>query len=78
MFMFVKINVLFVCLKEINNEKAQSHVRDIDMRLRGLVASKSRGFNIPLSVDGQVNLLIADAKSERNLCQMYIGWAPYY
>ncbi|KAF2357789.1 Phosphatidylinositol 3-/4-kinase catalytic domain [Trinorchestia longiramus] len=62
---------------EISNEKAQLHVRNIELRLKGLIASKARGFNIPLSVEGQVSLLISDATSDNNLCQMYIGWAPY-
>ena len=62
---------------EINNEKAQSHVRDIKHRLEGIIVSKARGFNIPLSVGGQVNCLIEDATNEKLLCQMYIGWAAY-
>ncbi|XP_076061506.1 serine/threonine-protein kinase atr-like isoform X2 [Oratosquilla oratoria] len=62
---------------EINNEKAQAHVRDIEQRLSGQIRTKSRGVNLPLSVEGQVNALIQDATSIDNLCQMYIGWAAY-
>ena len=53
------------------------HVQDIQHRLKGIIVSKARGFNIPLSVEGQVNLLIEDATSDKLLAQMYIGWAPY-
>uniref|UniRef100_H2ZM58 Serine/threonine-protein kinase ATR n=1 Tax=Ciona savignyi TaxID=51511 RepID=H2ZM58_CIOSA len=56
------------------NEKALSHVNDIDKRLRGIIA-KNKG--LPLSIEGHVHYLIQEATSEENLCQMYIGWAPF-
>ncbi|XP_077973819.1 serine/threonine-protein kinase ATR-like isoform X2 [Styela clava] len=59
---------------EILNEKALSHVSDIDKRLRG-IAAKNKG--LPLSVEGHVHYLIQEATDEEKLCQMYIGWAPY-
>ncbi|RXG73565.1 Serine/threonine-protein kinase ATR [Armadillidium vulgare] len=62
---------------EICNEKAQSLVKAIEERLSGQIRSDSRGVHLPLSVEGQVNVLIKDATSVDNLCQMYIGWAPY-
>ncbi|XP_050687762.1 serine/threonine-protein kinase ATR-like isoform X2 [Eriocheir sinensis] len=62
---------------EINNEKAQMHVTNIEHRLSGQIRSKGRGLNQPLSVEGQVNSLIEEATSIDNLCQMYIGWAAY-
>nr|XP_045585132.1 serine/threonine-protein kinase atr-like isoform X1 [Procambarus clarkii] len=62
---------------EINNEKAQMHVSNIEHRLSGQIRTKARGPNLPLSVEGQVNSLIEEATSIDNLCQMYIGWAAY-
>ncbi|XP_068202044.1 serine/threonine-protein kinase ATR [Palaemon carinicauda] len=62
---------------EINNEKAQMHVSNIEHRLSGQIHTKARGPNLPLSVAGQVNALIEEATSIDNLCQMYIGWAAY-
>ncbi|XP_047501891.1 serine/threonine-protein kinase ATR-like [Penaeus chinensis] len=62
---------------EINNEKAQMHVSNIEHRLSGQIRTKGRGLNLPLSVEGQVNSLIEEATSVDNLCQMYIGWAAY-
>lgn len=53
------------------------HVTNIEHRLSGQIRSKGRGFNQPLSVEGQVNSLIEEATSIDNLCQMYIGWAAY-
>ncbi|KAK7086762.1 hypothetical protein SK128_001248 [Halocaridina rubra] len=62
---------------EINNEKAQMHVSIIEQRLSGQIHTKSRGINLPLSVEGQVSSLIEEATNIDNLCQMYIGWAAY-
>nr|CAB3224707.1 serine/threonine-protein kinase atr [Phallusia mammillata] len=59
---------------EVVNEKALSHMNDIDKRLRGIVA-KSKG--LPLSIEGHVHYLIQEATDEEKLCQMYIGWAPF-
>lgn len=42
-------------LGEVVNEKALSHMNDIDRRLRGIVA-KSKG--LPLSIEGHVHYLI--------------------
>ncbi|XP_035661643.1 serine/threonine-protein kinase ATR-like [Branchiostoma floridae] len=59
---------------EISNEKAMTHVRDIDQRLQG-VFKKMRG--LPLSIEGHVHHLIQEATSDLLLCQMYIGWASF-
>lgn len=60
---------------EIRNEKAQTHVSNIESRLKGILKAKVKG--LPLSVEGHVNYLIKEATDENNLCQMYIGWASY-
>lgn len=57
--------------------QAVEHVKNIELRLQGIMKVRSRSFSIPLSVDGQVNNLIKEAMSVDNLCQMYIGWGPY-
>ncbi|CAL4085915.1 unnamed protein product [Meganyctiphanes norvegica] len=62
---------------EIKNEKAVSNVSKIESRLSGQNDKKSRGLNIPLSVEGQCNILIEEATNIDNLAQMYIGWAAY-
>lgn len=46
-------------------------VLEVEHRLRGV----NKG--IPLSVEGQVHQLISDATNVDNLCEMYIGWAPF-
>lgn len=33
--------------------------------------------NLPLNVEGQVNLLINEAKKPENLYKMYMGWMPF-
>jgi len=63
---------------EIRNEKAQTHVNNIEDRLRGILKSKMKPrAGLPLSVEGNVSFLIKEATDENNLCQMYIGWAAY-
>ncbi|CAH0564186.1 unnamed protein product [Brassicogethes aeneus] len=62
---------------ERTNEQAVEHVKNIELRLQGIIKTKNRSFSIPLSVEGQTNNLINEAISVDNLCQMYIGWGPY-
>jgi serine/threonine-protein kinase ATR len=45
----------------------------IDNRLKGKFSSES----LPLSVEGQVQLLIEEATSPDNLSRMYIWWTPW-
>jgi len=58
---------------ENENSDALKVMGKIDDRLRG--RTKHKG--VPLSVEGHVQKLIADATSTSNLSQMYIGWAAY-
>lgn len=62
---------------EIRNEKAQTHVNNIEDRLRGILKNKAKPLGLPLSVEGHVSHLIKESTDENNLCQMYIGWAAY-
>ena len=43
---------------------------------RGLGATREEAA-MALSVQGQVQRLIAEATAEQNLCQMYFGWTPW-
>jgi serine/threonine-protein kinase ATR len=61
-----------------DNPKAVKSLLAIDKKLQGYVSSSSSvESSLPLSVPGQVNLLINQATSLENLSRMYIGWAPY-
>ncbi|KAF6202394.1 hypothetical protein GE061_004793 [Apolygus lucorum] len=65
-----------------SNEEAKVNIQNIEMRLNGVVRSKSDQFaphrnSKPLSVEGQTRMLIKEATSNLNLCQMFAGWAPY-
>lgn len=69
---------------ETENEKAVETLRNIEKRLDGIVEGKGKGGGnsttkvmLPLSVVGQVNLLIDEATDFQNLADMYMGWAPY-
>ena len=58
---------------ELENQKAMKILSNIDRKLQGYCVS----HGLPLSVQGQAHELIKTASDPKNLCQMYIGWAPY-
>ncbi|XP_029472916.1 serine/threonine-protein kinase ATR isoform X2 [Rhinatrema bivittatum] len=62
---------------EVVNEKAKTHVLDIEQRLQGVIKNRNRIKGLPLSIEGHVHYLIQEATNENLLCQMYLGWAPY-
>ncbi|XP_055865310.1 serine/threonine-protein kinase ATR-like isoform X2 [Biomphalaria glabrata] len=62
---------------EINNELALNHVQNIEDRMRGFLKTNARKRCLPLSIEGHVDTLIREATDEKNLCQMYIGWAAF-
>ncbi|XP_049452852.1 serine/threonine-protein kinase ATR [Epinephelus fuscoguttatus] len=62
---------------EIVNEKAKTHVCDIDQRLQGVIKSRNKVLGLPLSIEGHVHYLIQEATDDKMLCQMYLGWGPY-
>ncbi|KAI5289196.1 serine/threonine-protein kinase M1 [Ascosphaera aggregata] len=52
---------------------AQEMLESVQNKLRGLLPGES----VPLSVGGQVDELIMQATSTKNLAHMYVGWAPW-
>uniref|UniRef100_A0A3P9P5C8 Serine/threonine-protein kinase ATR n=1 Tax=Poecilia reticulata TaxID=8081 RepID=A0A3P9P5C8_POERE len=62
---------------EIVNEKAKTHVCDIEQRLQGVIKSRNKVLGLPLSIEGHVHYLIQEATDDKMLCQMYLGWGPY-
>ena len=60
---------------EVKNDEGVRVMTAIEGRLKGKAVTKQKG--LPLQVEGQVDQLIQEATSNENLCQMYIGWAPY-
>ncbi|XP_041120696.1 serine/threonine-protein kinase ATR-like [Polyodon spathula] len=62
---------------EVVNEKAKTHVLDIEQRLQGVIKNRNKIKGLPLSIEGHVHYLIQEATDENLLCQMYVGWAPY-
>ncbi|KAM8952244.1 serine/threonine-protein kinase ATR isoform 2-T2 [Pelodytes ibericus] len=62
---------------EVINEKAKTHVLDIEQRLQGVIRTRNRVKGLPLSIEGHVHYLIQEATDEKLLSQMYLGWAPY-
>lgn len=43
----------------------------------GRAAGNPGAGGTPMSVEGQVNRLIAEATSHENLCRLYVGWLPW-
>ncbi|XP_062843465.1 serine/threonine-protein kinase ATR [Trichomycterus rosablanca] len=62
---------------EIVNEKAKTHVLDIDQRLQGVIKNRNKVMGLPLSIEGHVHYLIQEATDDNLLCLMYLGWGPY-
>ncbi|KAI4897685.1 hypothetical protein NFI96_015723 [Prochilodus magdalenae] len=62
---------------EIVNEKAKTHVQDIDQRLQGVIKNRNKVMGLPLSIEGHVHYLIQEATDDNLLCLMYLGWGPY-
>ncbi|XP_077396162.1 serine/threonine-protein kinase ATR isoform X2 [Festucalex cinctus] len=62
---------------EIVNEKAKTHVCDIEQRLQGVIKSRNKVLGLPLSIEGHVHYLIQEATDDKLLCLMYVGWGPY-
>ncbi|XP_028995716.2 LOW QUALITY PROTEIN: serine/threonine-protein kinase ATR [Betta splendens] len=55
---------------EIVNEKAKTHVCDIEQRLQGVIKSRNKVLGLPLSIEGHVHYLIQEATDVKLLCLM--------
>ena len=66
---------------EEEEEEEEEDSNDAASRALTKIGNKLRGFeeNTPeqLSIEGQVQLLINEARSEDNLSRLYFGWAPW-
>jgi serine/threonine-protein kinase ATR len=72
---------------EVNNELATEKLISIDKKLSGICLNNKKDnktsatqhivHNLPISVNGQVNIVIKEAMKPANLSQMYHGWAAY-
>ncbi|KAL7678330.1 hypothetical protein ACOME3_004558 [Neoechinorhynchus agilis] len=70
---------------ETVNLTAKSEIENIRWRLNGHVGklhdtntqTQTSKMSSPMSVDGQVDLLIKEATNSFSLAQMFIGWASY-
>jgi hypothetical protein len=58
------------------NERALSVLRRVNSKLGGSDFPGENGG--PHDVATQVNRLIGEAQSNGNLCQLYIGWCPFW
>jgi len=72
-----KMNVIDERLRGIYNLRNPNHLKI--RRTDGFENQQDEELSnlVPLSVEGQVHKLIAEATSHENLVQMYIGWMPW-
>eukprot|EP00983_Pelagomonas_calceolata_P115023 1160146-Pelagomonas_calceolata.AAC.24 len=57
-------------------EQAKDALATIDGRLSGTLLGVSSAPSLPLSVEGHVQRLVAEATDKDNLSRMYIWWMP--
>ena len=57
------------------NDRAVSVLRRVKMKLAG---SDFPDQAARLDVATQVNRLVVEARSDLNLCQLYVGWCPFW
>lgn len=63
---------------EGENPQARDAMATIEGRLKGTLLGVSSRPCMPLSVEGHVAALVAEATSRDNLSRMYIWWAPWH
>ena len=61
--------------EQVLNDRAVSVLRRVKMKLAG---SDFPDQAPKLDVETQVNRLVNEARSDLNLCQMYVGWCPFW
>ncbi|KAF5827558.1 kinase-like domain-containing protein [Dunaliella salina] len=63
---------------EYENPSAKDALATIDGRLSGTLLGVSSAPSLPLSVEGHVQRLVAEATDKDNLARMYIWWMPWF
>lgn len=53
------------------------NVESVESKLKGIVKKYQGSSVIPLSCEGQVNFLLEESTSDRNLAVMWFHWNPY-
>lgn len=71
------VAVKVATLSSLSIFQAKTHVCDIEQRLQGVIKSRNKVVGLPLSIEGHVHYLIQEARDDKLLCQMYLGWGPY-
>lgn len=59
---------------EVLSERAVQVIKRVQAKLTGRDFKSSE----TLSVEAQVQRLITQATSHENLCQLYVGWCPFW
>ena len=59
-------------------EELNGRAVDIIQRIQTKLTGRDFGESTVLGTDEQVDKLIQQATSVENLCQLFIGWCPYW
>lgn len=60
------------------NQKAVKVIARVRAKLQGADFTTPLGEPLVLNVSKQVDRLIEEASSRENLCQLYLGWCPFW
>jgi serine/threonine-protein kinase ATR len=64
-------------MKENSDRISLKNQQCIEKKLKGVVRRYNKPSEVPLSIEGHVNMLINEATSDENLSQMYFPWSPF-
>ena len=64
-------------LKGVYNLENPNHKKIVRNDLNSLDQADDMTHLLPLSVEGQVQKMIAEATNIENLVQVYVGWMPW-
>lgn len=64
-------------LTGVYNLENPNHKKIVRVDLDSLEQAADMAYLLPLSVEGQVEKMIAEATNIENLVQVYIGWMPW-
>jgi len=72
------LNMLMSPLWSLAASQAITVVRRVKSKLLGTDFGTLSCTDGPLDVPTQIELLIGEAQSHFNLCQLYVGWNPFW
>ncbi|KAG5680126.1 hypothetical protein PVAND_009651 [Polypedilum vanderplanki] len=63
--------------KENFDPNALENLQCIEKKLKGIVRRFKKFTEVPISIEGNVNMILKEATSDENLSLMYFHWSPF-